>query len=177
MQTLHDKAISSLINPSKNKVTGTERFLNNLRNSSIGIAKNDVTSKGLDTFEISENISELLSPACGMTDKEKEEYMSSIMRKLQSGKRLTAEEMRFLQSENPQLYQQVARVEKMRDSLEQQLKNCNSKQEVNQVYARSVSMVGDEDPMKQYIIAAYNDVKEEFQQTDEYKNLPEKTEN
>ena len=131
---------------------------------------------GMDTFQISGNISKLLSPSCGMTEEEKNNYMARIRAKLKSGKKLTAEEMRFLQAEDPVLYQQAARVQAMRDSLENQLKGASSKKDAEEIFSTNMSMISDNDPMKEYIIAAYEDVMKEFKASDEYKALPEKEE-
>ncbi len=177
MQTTSLFGLHKVLHPEKNKQSATERIMNNLSKSSIGIYKGEASaSSGIDSFDITENISELLSPACGMTDEEKNRYLNKIMTKLKSGKKLSAEEMRFLQSENPALYQQVARVQAQRDSLETRMKHATSKKEVQEIFNHAISSVSDEDPMKEYVVAAYNDVKKEFEQTDEYKSLPEEDE-
>lgn len=163
MQTNLSSQISQLIHPEKNKRTFTERLFHNLCASNYGLNQaTQAATSSFDSFEITENISELLSPACGTTDEEKEQYLSQIIAKLKSGKKLSAEEMRFLQSENPVLYQQAARVQSMRDSLETRLKHCNSKNEAAEIFSTAVSSVSDDDPMKEYVIAAYQDVMKEF---------------
>lgn len=126
----------------------------------------------LDTFAIAQQISEFLSPAYGMTDEEKAAWLEEIRQKLKSGKRLTAEEMRFLQAEDPAFYQQIARVQAMRDAFESQIKQCSSKEAVANTYATAVSIVSDDDPMKEYIVAAYDDARKEFEKTDSYQALP-----
>ena len=149
--------------------------MENLAASEFGLDRNkSSTPTAQDSFEITTNISELLSPACGMTDEEKESYLTKIMAKLKSGKRLGAEEMRFLQAENPVLYQQAARVQAMRESLRARLAVCSSKEEVDNTYASAMSLVCDDDPMKEYIVAAYDDVLREFKKSDDYQKLPEK---
>lgn len=174
METLHLEGFRQLLNPKQANKNRTERILNNLANSNLGLNKNTVSdSAGYDTFSITENISELLSPACGMTDDEKESYLAKIMAKLKSGKKLTAEEMRFLQSENPVLYQQAARVQSMQNSLETQLKHSTSKENAATIYSNAMSMISDKDPMKEYIVAAYDDVMKEYKNSDEYNALPE----
>ena len=37
-----------------------------------------------------------------------------------------------------------------------------------------MSLVCDDDPMKEYIVAAYDDVLREFKKSDDYQKLPEK---
>ncbi len=180
MQTIHAK------NPGAALRTGTGRrdtavfvktksgIFGGNSNQMAGPAAGRIS--GMDTFQISGNISKLLSPACGMTEEEKSTYMARIRAKLKSGKKLTAEEMRFLQAEDPVLYQQAARVQAMRDSLENQLKGATSKKNAEEIYSTNMSLIPDNDPMKEYIIAAYDDVMKEFKASDEYKALPEKDE-
>ena len=108
-----------------------------------------------------------------MTEEEKQAYLARIRAKLERGEKLTAEEMRFLQAEDPVLYQQAARVMAMREALENQLKQCTSKEQAQNVYSAAVYSVSKDDPMKTCIIAAYNNVMKEYMESDEYKSLPD----
>lgn len=173
MQTLHLEGLRDILHTNKADKTATARVLDNLGKSNIGLYKNTKTADTYDSFSITENISELLSPACGMTDEEKEAYLTKILAKLKSGKKLTAEEMRFLQAENPVLYQQAARVQTMRESLETRLAHAVSKEDAVSIYSDAVSHIGENDPMKEYIVAAYDDAMKEFQKTDTYQQLPQ----
>ena len=83
--------------------------------------------------------------------------------------------MRFLQAVDPQLYMQAARIQAMRDSLEQQLEHCKSKEDAAKVFSDTMAMVSDKDPMKQYIVAAYQDAYNEFQKSGKYQHLPQKS--
>lgn len=163
-------------NGSENVVT---RITNNLGKSNLGLHRANAISgtqaaaSGKDSFDIAQHISDLLSPACGMTEEEKESYYNKIMGKLKSGKKLSPEEMRFLQAEHPEMYQQVARVQAMRDGFETRLKTATSKQKAQEIFADSLSHVADDDPMKEYIVAAYQDAMKNFEKSDEYKELPE----
>lgn len=129
-----------------------------------------------DGFSIQSMLMEYLDPTAGLSEEEKQAYEARIMQKLKSGKELTPEETNYLRAKNPVLYAQVARVEAMRENLKQQLENCRSKEEVENVYGTSMSMVSKDDPMKEYIVAAYDDVTKEFKESDKYKSLPEKEE-
>lgn len=174
MHTFHLHGLNRVLHPGRDNKTATERVINNLGKSNLGLHRQEATAATtLDSFTITQNISELLSPACGMTEEEKSSYLAKIMAKLKSGKRLTAEEMRFLQAEDPQLYQQAARVQTMRDSLEARLSSCSSKQEAQTIYSDALSHVSDDDPMKEYIVAAYDDAMKEFRKSDDYQSLPE----
>lgn len=177
MATLDFSGLSKALHPERNKGNAAERITQQLSASNLGLHKKsglttDVRS-AMDNFELTTNISELLSPACGMTEEEKAAYLAHIQAKLKAGKKLTAEEMRFLQAEYPELYMQAARVQSMREAFEHQLQSCRSKEEAENVFSTSMSMVSDKDPMKEAIIAAYQDAYEEFKQTDAYKNLPQ----
>lgn len=173
MQTLHLEGINRILHPNKESKTVTERILTNLGKSNLGLHRDTAdTPTSLDSFSITENISELLSPACGMTEEEKQAYLAKIRAKLKSGQKLTGEEMRFLQAEDPVLYQQAARVQSMRESLEIRLKHSTSKQNAATIYSDALTMVPENDPMKEYIVAAYDDVMKEFKQSDAYQSLP-----
>lgn len=130
----------------------------------------------IDEFSIQAELMEYLDPTAGLSDEQKKAYEERIMQKLKSGKKLSAEEMNYLRAKNPQLYAQAARVQAMRENLENQLKNCRSKEEVENVYGMAMSMVGEDDPMREAIVAAYDDVTKEFKKTEKYQSLPEKEE-
>lgn len=160
--------LKKILNPSSGKRNVVDQITDRLSKSSIGLSSGDdtlnaVSASGMDAFDLTQNISELLSPACGMTEEEKQAELARIQAKLKSGKKLTEEEMRFLQAVDPQLYMQAARIQAMRDSLEQQLEHCKSKEEAAKVFSDTMSMVSDKDPMKEYIVAAYQDAYNEFQ--------------
>ena len=96
-----------------------------------------------------------------MSEEAKNDYLAKIMAKLKSGKKLTPEEMRFLQSENPVLYQQAARVQTMRESLENRMAHAKSREEAAEIYADAIAHISKDDPMKEYLAAAYGDVLKE----------------
>lgn len=179
MATFFLGSIKNLLHRSSGSANPVERITQNLSKSNLGLHKANVDAafgspvSAKDRFDIAKNISELLSPAYGMTEEEKESYYNKIMGKLKSGKKLSPEEMRFLQAEHPEMYQQVARVQAMRDGFETRLKTATSKQKAQEIFADSLSHVGDDDPMKEYIVAAYQDAMKNFEKSDEYKELPE----
>lgn len=173
-ETIHINVPGKHLRPDKSKKNAVDTVFDKLGHSGYGRSlKKTTVSMGRDNFSVTGLISELLSPACGMTDAEKQAYLAKIRAKLERGEKLTAEEMRFLQAEDPILYQQAARVMAMREALENQLKHCSSKEEAEAIYSTAVSSVSEEDPMKTCIIAAYENVMEEFKKSDEYKNLPD----
>lgn len=177
MTTFDFSGMRKSLHPKMDKRSATDRIIHNLSTGNLGLNKTsgltcDVRS-AMDCFEVSTNISELLSPACGMSDEEKAAYLAHIQAKLKAGKKLTAEEMRFLQAEYPDLYLQAARVQSMRESFEQQLKSCKSKEEAANLFSTSMSMVSDNDPMQEAVTAAYEDAYREFKASGSYEGLPE----
>lgn len=179
MATFFLGGIKNLLHGGKTSENAVWRITQNLGKSNLGAHRTNagidsaVPVSGKDSFDIAQHISDLLSPACGMTEEEKESYYNKIMGKLKSGKKLSPEEMRFLQAEHPEMYQQVARVQAMRDGFEARLKTATSKQKAQEIFADSLSHVADDDPMKEYIVAAYQDAMKNFEKSDEYKELPE----
>lgn len=179
--------IKNLLQNNKKTEHPVSRITENLSKSSFGLHKTQLSgnsdsstkatvSSSMDSFDITKTVSDLLSPACGMTEEEKTTYFNKIMGKLKSGKKLTPEEMRFLQAEYPALYQQAARVQAMREGLETRLKACHSKEEAQTMFADALSHVSDDDPMKEAITASYMDAMNEFQKSDEYRELPDTAE-
>ncbi len=126
--------------------------------------------------EITERIKELMDPTSGMSEAEKEEYDRTVMAKVYSGKELTPEELRYIRINYPALYPQVLRVQIQRKAFEERIKNCHSKHEVEEVYQEAMMRVSEDDPMREVLYAAYTDVYKEFKETDDYQELPEKTE-
>ena len=58
---------------------------------------------------------------------------SQIRMKLANGKKLTQEEMEYLQKNDPQTYQKVKSIEAEKKSYEKELKNCKTKEDVQRV--------------------------------------------
>ena len=175
--------IKNLLHDANGSDNALQHITKNLGKSNLGLHKTntDMDSHStilgksglpMDSFAIAEHISDLLSPACGMTEEEKESYYNKILGKVKSGKKLSPEEMRFLQAEYPALYQQAARVQAMRGGFETRLKTATSKQKAQEIYADSLSHVSDDDPMKEYIVTAYQDAMKNFENSDAYKELP-----
>ena len=176
METFFFGKISNLVQNKNRSENAANHILQNLNHSSIGLhpsGKESGDVSTFDSFQITKNISELLSPACGMTEDEKNAYFQRILAKLRSGKKLSAEEMRFLQAEHPEFYPQAARVQAMRDGLETRLRCCRSKEAAQTMFVNAMDSVSDEDPMKEYLVAAYEDVMKEFKESNTYKELPD----
>ena len=99
-----------------------------------------------------------------------------IYAKLEAGKSLSQKEMQYLRQYNPVLYMQAVRVEQKRKALENQLENADSKEEVQKISSSALATVREDDPAKQYVVAAIQETVKEFKESDQYKRLPEKEE-
>lgn len=64
---------------------------------------------------------------------------TQIRTKLATGKKLTKEEMEYLEKHDPQTYQKVKALEAEQKSYEKKLKNCKTKEEVQQVRTERVA--------------------------------------
>lgn len=60
----------------------------------------------------------------------KDDTMNSISGKLRSGQELTPEEVRYLQKNNPALYQEYQEIRSEKEAYERGLKNCKTKEDV-----------------------------------------------
>ena len=110
-----------------------------------------------------------------MSEEKAQKLQKKIDAKIQSGAKLTPEEMAYLEKTNPQLYLHVKRVQNMREALVRSLKNCKSKQSVEKVYSDAMGSISKNDPDKEYIITCYEKAMAEFKASGEYNNLPETT--
>ena len=111
-------------------------------------------------------VQDFLDPTAGMTDAQRERFVKKLYAKIQSGKKLTADEMAYLRKYDPVTYMKVARIQAQREALEAQLKSCKSKEEVQKVYT--------DDPAREELMAAYADAYDEFKKSDDYGSLPQK---
>ncbi len=111
--------------------------------------------------------------AISLTKKEKSTVIKEkINKKISAGAKLTPQEMAYLQRTDPALYMRVKRIEMHREALENRLKGCKSKQQVEAVYSQALSMIREKDPDGQLLAKAFNDVLKEFKKTREYNSLP-----
>ena len=114
-----------------------------------------------------------LDPTAGMTDEQKERFIKKLYAKIQSGKKLTPDEMQYLRQNDPVTYMKVARVQAQREALETQLKSCKSKEEAQNIYLDKVSRISEDDPARQERRAAYDDAFDEYRKSGDYKSLPD----
>ena len=130
----------------------------------------DVSEIGL---ALRDAVDSIFDPTDGMTEEEKKEFIDKLERKIKNGDKLTADEMQYLRINNPVEYAKMARVQQQRESLETQLKNCSSKQEAHELYTNAVARAMGDSFARGETIAAYNNVYEEFKESDKYMSLPQ----
>ncbi len=152
-------------------------FLSNISfwNHTINKRKPD-NEKQKDTNNIKEvldQIKESNNRSRFESDQEKSIYEERINQKVQSGAKLTVSEMNYIRETNPQLYIKVVRIQMRRDMMEQKLKNCKSKKEVEDAVGFEIGSISEKDPDREPLIKAIQNVTSEFKKTAEYKNLPE----
>ena len=107
-----------------------------------------------------------------MSEENRREMDARIMAKLKSGKKLSQKELDYLRRTNPILYAEAMRVQRMAEALEEQLKHAKSKEEVNQIFTTALSGISKNDPDREYLIASFNRISEEFRKSKAYNELP-----
>jgi len=122
------------------------------------------------------NLKDALDPTSNMTDEEKANYEMKINQKIKNGEKLSNSEMQFIRIKSPYMYALISRVQLQRQMLEEKLKNCRSKEEVEDAYNSCISHIDKDDPAKKPLFAAYTNVTQEFKKSSNYKSLPQKTE-
>lgn len=115
----------------------------------------------------------MYDPMEDMTEEDHAAYQKKLMAKIQSGKKLSAQEMNYLRIHDPATYRMALRIEYKRRKLEQRLKHCQSKEEVEEVFYRTVEGIPKEDPDREALIKTYQVTYEEFKKTMQYARLPE----
>ena len=115
------------------------------------------------------NHSSLLSKNVPTADNALLQYMQKFI-----GKKLTAQEMEFLRMNYPDEYQHALRIQKMAEMLENQLKHAKSKQEADGYIAAALNGIPDDDPDKECLVAAFNEISKEFHHSSAYHRLVKK---
>lgn len=96
----------------------------------------EIKKQSGDVTGHSKSLNDLLS-ATVASDAEKEhtdgDKLSEIMQKVYSGKKLSGEELEYLQAKSPELYQKVRDMEQEQKSYENELKKCKTKEDVQRV--------------------------------------------
>ena len=175
-----DKQINSAVNSCRMALYNnnkTTRLINNLfKKYRKDDTENEDENTKLDTLSIGlqlkEAVDSIFDPTIGMSEEEKKKFVQKLYRKLESGKKLSADEMQYLRKNDPVTYAKAAKVQVLRESLKKQLKSATSKEKAADIYTQAMSRISEDDPARKEIMAAYDDVYKEFRKSDEYKALP-----
>lgn len=133
-----------------------------------------IQEKSLDRIR-EEVVEQIKDKICGIdfeNETERMKFQEKIERKIKSGAKLSQKEMNYLRRYNPYLYQHMLRVKQKRESLKEQLKHCRTKEEAHQAISTAFSSIGEEDPVREAMVAAVANVSEQYLSSDTYKNLP-----
>lgn len=71
------------------------------------------------------------------TSKDSGERVESLRQKLMNGRELSDEELRYLEKNNPDLYEKAVKTQRVREDLRQELKHAKSKAEAQQAVTRA----------------------------------------
>lgn len=107
------------------------------------------------------------------SEEERIKFQKKIERKIKSGKKLSRKEMNYLRKYNPYMYCQMVRVQRKREALKERLKHCRSKEEAQRVMRDAFSSISDKDPVREAMVAAVQNVSEQFRSSEAYKKLPD----
>lgn len=108
--------------------------------------------------------------------------VAMLENKVRSGEPLTARELALLKKHSPVLYALALEIQLSKQIFEEQLKNCNSKEEVEQLMNRTVLVMtakiknstGDLKQNQITILNVYKKICSEFKKSAEYNQLKEK---
>lgn len=106
------------------------------------------------------------------SDKKNRKLEGQITQKLKAGKPLTPKELAFLKKYNATLYRYAVIAETKRKCVENQLKNCRSKEDVQKVQENAMSEVDLKSPVGEFISQAANYAIDEFKKSEAYSKLP-----
>lgn len=110
-------------------------------------------------------------------EEKRADYEQKIRQKMQSGKKLSPEELNYLRVYQPELYQSALRVENARKVLRAKLQSCKSKEEVDNVVSVQTEVLRamDGDPDKEYMAAMVRHEVDTFKKSKAYASLPQNT--
>ncbi len=149
-----------------------------IKNSNTGSYR-DVVLYGQDknqTDPVKDVLRSSIQEAFDYTEEKAQQLSNDISNKMKTGAKLTAEELIYLRRKDPILYMKYMMLQKKKEMLEKRLKNCKSKQEVNDVINQEVNILQKNDPDRGLKLKVIKDTEKEFKQTGRYRQLPDKKE-
>ena len=147
-----------------------------IKNSNTGNYR-DAVLYGQDksqTDSVKDTLRSSIREAFDYTEEKEQQLSNNISAKMKTGAKLTAEELIYLRRKNPILYTKYLMLQKKKEILEKRLKNCKSKQEVNDVINQEISMLQKNDPDRELKLKVIKDTEKEYKQTGRYQRLPDK---
>ncbi len=142
------------------------------KNMVISLNTQKEPEKITSTKELAEYIRKSVMEDNELSDEEKAGKEAGILNKLKFGKKLTPEELRYLQKVNPIMYAQAMRVQAMAKAVEEQVKHARSKEEANQIVSNAMSSISKENSAREYMVAAIDRVSSEMHKSPGYNRLP-----
>ena len=149
-----------------------------IKNSNTGSYR-DAVLYGQDkkqTDTVRDILRSSIREAFDYTEEKEQQLSNDISAKMKTGVKLTTEELIYLQRKNPMLYTKYLMLQKKKEILEKRLKNCKSKQEVNDVINQEISTLQKNDPDRELKLKVIKDTEKEYKQTGRYQHLPVRTE-
>ena len=97
----------------------------NISNANSAGSAFDTATIGL---QLKQAVDSIFDPTTGMSDEQKKRFVEKLYKKLESGKKLSADELQYLRMNDPVTYAKAARVQMMRESFKKQLESAKSKE-------------------------------------------------
>ena len=141
------------------------------------LVKNEEDSKKITT--VSELAQYILESQNDIKKKSEEDHArmdTRITSKLQSGKKLSMEELDYLRRTNPVMFAHALRIQRMAETVEEQLKHAKSKEEADRIISSTLCGISKNDPDREFILAAVNRISDKFRRSGAYEKLPNTTE-
>ena len=118
---------------------GNSKSVSPFANSKDKTVKLIANGKSIELTKKEENIPAYLQQIREQNEQLKREQ---IMAKAESGSDLSPEELAYLKEKDPDLYRQIMQERQFQKQFEQQLKNCKTKKEAQELYLHTQIMVG-----------------------------------
>lgn len=118
---------------------GNSKSISPFSNSKDKTVKLIANGKSIELAKKEENVPAYLQQIRQQNEQLKHQQ---IMAKAESGSDLSPEELAYLKEKDPDLYRQIMQERQFQKQFEQQLKNCKTKKEAQELYLNTQIMVG-----------------------------------
>lgn len=145
----------------------------NMKIRGNNVIQNDAAKmSNVDKKNILKQMREAMSGVEFESEQEESEHEERIIEKIRSGAKLSQSELNYIRMKNPEAYARAVRMQLKREMLENKLKNCKTKEEVEDVSCMELGSIGKKDPDQECMINTIKRVITEFKKTSEYRRLP-----